>query len=336
VNVQQVARELGVHYVLEGSVRKAGNRVRITAQLIDAELDRHVWAERYDRELEDIFAIQDQVTSAIVSTLPGRVEAASRDRALKKPTASMAAYECVMTGKTLHHRSTKADNAEALRMLARAIELDPKYAHAHAWRACVIGQAWTHGWRTDREAAWDEIVGALQTALSLDENDSDVHRILAAVNIAYDDLDRAVHHQDRALSLNPNDDLIVVQHGEILTWIGQPEEGIEWIKKAMRLNPYHPERFWHHLGRAYFAARRYREAIEALQRISAPDQFVHSLLAACHGYLNNGSEAQACIRDALRRQPDFTVESYLTTLHYKRDSDREHHREGLLKAGLPA
>jgi adenylate cyclase len=321
--------------VLEGSVRKAGNRVRITAQLIDAETDRHIWAERYDRELEDIFAIQDQVTSAIVATLPGRVEAASRDRAAKKPTASMAAYECVLTGKTLHHRSTKTDNVEAQRMLARAVELDAKYAHAHAWRGCVLGQAWTYGWCADRDAIWDEVVAELQIALALDDNDSDVHRILAAVNVAHDDLDRAVHHQDRALSLNPNDDLIVVQQGEILTWIGQPEEGIDWIRKAMRLNPYHPERFWHHLGRAYFVARRYREAIEAFQRISAPDQVVYAFLAACNAQATNESAARDCVQEVLRRQPDFRVESYLETLHYKHDADREHHRQGLLKAGLP-
>jgi len=336
VNVQQVARELGVQYALEGSVRKAGNRVRITAQLIDAETDRHIWAERYDRELEDIFAIQDQVTSAIVATLPGRVEAATRDRAANKPTASMAAYECVLAGKTLHHRSTKADNTEALRMLARAIELDPKYGHAHAWRACVLGQAWIYGWRQNRDETWNEVVSELEIALGLDESDSDVHRILAAVNVTRDDLDRAVHHQDRALALNPNDDLIVVQHGEILTWLGQPDEGIEWIKKAMRLNPYHPERFWSHLGRAHFVARRYKEAIEALQRISAPDHNVFALLATCHAHAGNDSAAKDCIREALRRQPEFTVEACLTTLHYKRDADRDHHREGLLKAGLPA
>jgi adenylate cyclase len=148
-------------------------------------------------------------------------------------------------------------------------------------------------------------------------------------------LDRAVHHQDRALSLNPNDDLIVVQHGEILTWLGQPDEGIDWIKKAMRLNPYHPERFWHHLGRAHFVARRYQEAIEALQRISAPDHSVYALLAACYGHAGNEPAARDSVREALRRQPELTVETHLTTLHYKREADREHHREGLLKAGLP-
>jgi adenylate cyclase len=335
VNVQQVAKELGVQYVVEGSVRKAGNRVRVTAQLIDAETDRHVWAERYDRQLDDIFAIQDEVTSAIAATLPGRVEAATRDRAVHKPTANMAAYECVLAGKTLHHRSNRADNAEALRLLERAIEIDPKFAHAHAWRACVLGQAWVHGWRTDREATWNEVVGELQIALALDDNDSDVHRILAAVNVASDDLDKAMYHQERALSLNPNDDLIVVQQGEILTWLGQPEEGVEWIAKAMRLNPYHPQRFWSHLGRAYFGARRYGEAIEAFKHITAPDHLHHGALAACHAYLGNEAAARSHVREAQKLQPEFRVETYLTTLHYGQESDREHLRQGLLKAGLP-
>ncbi len=271
VRIQDVAREFGVQYVVEGSVRKAGHRVRVTVQLIDAETDRHVWAERYDRELEDIFAIQDEITAAIVATLPGRVEQASHDRAERKPTDSMAAYELVLAGKVLHHRSSPDANAEAVRLLERAIALDPKYAHAHAWKACVLGQTWVNNWCADREATWSRVVEELQIALALDDNDSDVHRILAAVSLASDDHDRAHYHQQRGLALNPNNDLILVQQGELLTWLGRADEGIEWIKKAMRLNPYHPERFWSHLGRAYFVARRYGEAVEAFMRITRPD-----------------------------------------------------------------
>ncbi len=286
-DVRQAARELNVQYVIEGSVRKVGNRVRITVQLIDGPADRHIWAERYDRELEDIFAIQDEVTTAIVATLPGRVDAATSERASRKPTHNMAAYECVLAGKLHHHRSTRADNEAALQLLDRALALDPNYAHAHAWKACTLGQAWVNGYCADRDATWKQISDELQTALELDSNDSDVHRILAAVNLSRRNFDKAVHHQQRALGLNPNDDLIVVQNGEISTWIGEPDEGIQWIQKAMRLNPYHPERFWNHLGRAYFVARRYGDAISAFGHITAPDQFHHAFLAACHAELGD-------------------------------------------------
>ena len=335
VNVQAVARELGVDYVLEGSVRKAGDRVRVTVQLIDAETDRHIWAERYDRNLEDIFAIQDEVTGAIVSTLPGRVEAAKYDRAKRKPTDSMAAYEAVLAAKVLHHRSTSADNAEAQRLLDRAIALDPNYAHAHAWKGCVLGQTYVYGWCTDRDATLHEVQQELDLALTLDDNDADVHRILAALSLVRGNHDRAAHHQERALALNPNYDLVVVQQGELLTWMGRPEEGIDWIKRAMRLNPHHPERFWNHLGRAYFVAHKYAEAVEAFSRIARPDHTHHAFLAAALAKMGNKTAAPAHAQEAMRLDPGFSADRYLATLHYRQDSDREHHREALLKAGLP-
>jgi len=336
VEVQKFAKELGVQYVLEGSVRKAGNRVRITVQLIDAETDHHLWAERYDRELSDIFAIQDEVTSTIVAVLPGRVEAATRDRAARKTTDNMAAYECVVTGKVLHHRSRREDNVKAQQLLERAIELDPSYAHGHAWKACVLGQAWVWGWCADRDATFSQIVEELKIALSLDDNDSDVHRVLAAVKLAQGEHHQAAYHQQRALSLNPNDDLIVVQQGELMSWMGQPDEGVEWIRKAMRLNPYHPPRFWNHLGRAHFIARRYSEAVEAFKHITEPDHTHHAFLAACHAYLGEDALARAHAREVLARDLKFSVTAYIGTLrHYQRESDREHHRDGLLKAGLP-
>src|SRR5258706_3774012 len=336
VDVKQVARELSVHYLVEGSARKAGNRVRVTVQLIDAESDRHVWADKFDRELADIFAIQDEVTSSIVATLPRRVEAAMRDRAAVKPTESMAAYECVLAGKLRHHRSTREDNVVALGLLKRAVELDPNYAHAHAWYACTLGQAWVNGFTEDRDATWNQMNEELRTALALDDNDRDVHRILSAMNLNKDDLEKAAYHQERALALNPNDDLVVVQQGEILTWQGQGEEGAEWIRKAMRLNPYHPERFWSHLGRAHFVARRYAEAVEALKKLSTPDHIQHASLAACYAQLDNPAEAKSHIDQALKRQPAFTISAYAKTLHYKRQEDLAHHRDSLLKAGLPA
>ena len=335
VKVQEVAREFGVDYVLEGSVRKVGNRIRVTVQLIDAETDRHIWAERYDRELEDIFAIQDEMTRAIVATLPGRVEAATHDRAKRKPTDNMAAYECVLAAKVLHHRSMREDNAEAQRLLDRAVALDPNYAHAHAWKACVLGQSWGYEWCTDRDAALQQVAAELEIALALDDNDSDVHRILAALNLVREDHEKAAHHQERALALNPHYDLVVVQQGELLTWLGRPEEGIEWIKKAMRLNPYHPERFWSHLGRACYCAEKYAAAAEAFSRITRPDHTHHAFLAATFAQMGNGVAAAAHAAETLKREPKFSVAAYLATQHYKREVDRQRHAAGLLKAGLP-
>ena len=335
VEVQKFARELGVQYVVEGSVRKAGRRVRITVQLIDAATDRHLWAERYDRDLEDIFAIQDEVTTSIVATLPGRIEAAARDRVARLTTDNMAAYECVLTGKVLHHRSNREDNAKALRLLERAIELDPSYAHAHAWKACVLGQTWVYNWCESRPETQVRIMEALQAALALDDNDCDVHRILAAINVIQDKHDQAVYHQRRALSLNPNDDLVVVQQGEILTWLGQPEEGIEWIRKAMRLNPYHPERFWSHLARAAFAAGRYQDAIDALKCISAPDAMHLACMAGCHAQLGDAAAADEQRRATLALSPSFGMAEYLAALHYRDPVHREHHRASLALAGFP-
>ncbi|RWL00920.1 MAG: adenylate/guanylate cyclase domain-containing protein [Mesorhizobium sp.] len=334
VNVREVAEKLDVQYLVEGSVRKIGDRVRVTVQLIDTANDAHIWADKYDRKLDDIFAIQDEVTAAIAATLPGRVEAAQRDQLARAKPANMAAYECVLAAKVLHHRSTIADNERAQTLIARAVALDPDYAHAHAWRACILGQAWVYNWCKDRDAVWNEIMAALDRALALDDNDADVHRILAAVNVNNNELTTARYHQERALALNPNYDLVVVQQGELLTWLGRPEEGIEWIRKAMQLNPHHPERFWSHLGKAHFAARQYGEAIEAFMHLSTMDSVQHAFAAACYGWLGDEIAAAAHLRKIKTLDPQFDLDSFIATLHYAQKPDVQHIREGLLKAGI--
>ncbi|MGL4281476.1 MAG: adenylate/guanylate cyclase domain-containing protein [Albidovulum sp.] len=334
VNVREVAEKLGAQYVVEGSVRRAGDRLRISVQLIDTANDSHVWAERYDRKLEDIFDIQDEVTAAIVATLPGRVEAAQQERVKRKTPDSMEAYELALVAKVLHHRSTAEDNKEARNLIDRAIALDPNYAHARAWRACILGQCWVHSWCENRDALWGEITAEVDRALALDENDADVHRLLSAVQISRNDLARARLHQERALSLNPNYDLVVVQQGELLTWLGEPKDGVEWIRKAMRLNPHHPERFWSHLGKAHFTAREYPEAIAAFMHLSVPDFTHHAFLAAAYAWLGDRTAAGAHAARVRAMSPGFTQGEFLGTLHYAQASDLDHVAEGLSRAGL--
>lgn len=336
VNLREVARTLGAQYVVEGSVRKAGDRLRVTVQLIDTASDTHIWAERYDRRLDDVFALQDEVTAAIVATLPGRVEAAQHDQLARRKPSSMAAYELVLAAKVLHHRSRRDDNVTALDLVTRAVRLDPDYAHAHAWRACILGQSWVYGWCADKDATFAEILKELDRALALDDNDADVHRILAASYVNRNDLTRARYHQERALALNPNYDLVVVQQGELLTWLGRAAEGIEWIRKAMKLNPHHPERFWSHLGRAYFTARQYGEAIESFMRMSKIDVLQHAFLAAAYGWLGDRTAAEAHASRIRALDADFGVAAFLRTMHYHDAADLDHLREGLARAGLPA
>lgn len=334
VNLREVAQKLGAQFLVDGSVRKAGDRLRVTAQLIDTATDVHIRAERYDRKLDDVFAIQDEVTAAIVATLPGRVEAAQQDRLVRKTPASMVAYECVLSAKVRHHRGSREENAKALQLIDRALDLDPDYAHAHAWRGCILGQAWVHAWCEDKQATFDEIVVALDRALTLDDNDADVHRILAAIAITRDDLTRARYHQERALQLNPNYDLVVVQHGELLTWLGRPEEGIDWIRKAMRLNPHHPERFWSHLGKAHFAARQHVEAIDAFMHLSALDGAQHAFAAAAYAWLGDRANAAAHLERIEALEPGFALQNVLSTLHYARPADTLHLSDGLTQAGM--
>ncbi|WP_170573947.1 adenylate/guanylate cyclase domain-containing protein [Ruegeria atlantica] len=334
VNVRDVGEKLGARYIVEGSVRKAGNRVRVTVQLIDSESDGHIWAEKYDRDLDDIFTIQDEVISAVVATLPGRIEASQQEGLTRKKPSNFAAYECVLAAKVLHHRSTREDNVEATKLIDRALELDPDYAHAHAWSGCIRGQAWGYSWCDDREAMLASCEEAILKAASMDDNDADVHRLMAAVEIMRNNLARARYHQERAFSLNPNYDLVVVQMGELLTWSGRPDEGAEWIQKAMRLNPHHPARFWSHLGKARFGGKHYDQAIDNFARLPALDVMQNAFVAASHAWLGNEARARSHV-DAIRaEQADIGINDLVATLHYARDEDLKHFVQGVEKAGL--
>ena len=334
-SVKAVAAELGVRYVLQGSVRRAGDRVRITAQLVVAENGRHIWAERYDRNLSDIFAVQDEVVRSIVAVLPAHVEAADLERAKRKTPSSLRAYDYLLRAKEHHHRATEEDNSQALELLERAIVLEPGYAHAHAWLACVYGQAFTIGFRPPAEPDLGRCIRAAETAHAFDSEDSEAHRILAEVRLLHGRSDEAWHHHARALALNPNDARIVSQRGEFLTWLGRPAEGIEWIANAIRLDPSGAERRAVYLGRAYFLSGCYREAIEAFACCGRQTYAVQALKAACYAALGQEEEARVAAAEVLRLRPNFSIETYLATQPYRDQALRERCAELIAATDLP-
>ena len=333
--IKDVARDLGVHYVVEGSVRRAGNRVRVTVQLIESKSEKHVWAERYDRELTDIFEIQDEVTMAIVGALPSRLEAADIERIKRKPPQDLAAYDYVLRSKILHHHGTKEANAEALQVLDKAIEVDPDYAQAYAWKACTLRQAILRGYAEEPDVFNAQRIQNAEKALALDENDMECLRILCEIHMEQEDLDKAEHYHNRAFALNPNDPRMLAQRGELMTWLGKPEEGVEWVQKAMQLDPLGADGFAHLLGRALRADRRYEDAIKAYKQVRVV-RYQHSAeLAACCAATGNDHEAAKQKAETIRLNPEFSTEKYVASLSYKNASDREHLRDSLRRAGLP-
>jgi adenylate cyclase len=331
--VQQIGSELGAQFIVRGSVRRNASRLRLNVQLIDASSGNHLWAQRFDREIEDIFLVQDEITEILVSTLAGRVEAARLARARRMPPERLDAYDFVLRGKDYHHRFTAEDCDLAIAMLERAIERDPDYAVAHAWLACALGQSRNYR-PAEKDALLDRSQAAAERARQLDEHESECHRILAQVFILRRDLGRALSHQERALFLNPNDDRSVCAMGTILTLIGRPEEGEAWVRKAMRLNPYHPENFWFHLARALFHADRDDEAFAALGNITRPTlpELVYRVAASAR--LGDSAARQQALEALRSTDPDFEAEPFVERQPYERDHERTALLDSLRAAGL--
>lgn len=267
----RVGRTLGVRFVVQGMVRRIGSALRITAKLVDASTGAQVWAQRYDRPASDVFAVQDELTSAIVAHVAGKVEAELADRARRQVPQNLAAWDLVAQGRAFHHRRTAEDNARARAALDRAVELDPEYAQAHAWRACAYAQSVALGGDVSAgPTAW----AAVDRALALDDNDSECHRLRAEVAFLHSDLDKASHHHARAIALNPNDARVVGQAGELAVYRGELDDAVHHLERAARLDPLGPNPYLRHLARARYLLGELDEAQRLLRAIDdkRPDQ----------------------------------------------------------------
>jgi TolB-like protein/class 3 adenylate cyclase/cytochrome c-type biogenesis protein CcmH/NrfG len=336
VKPEQVSQELGVRYVLEGSIRKADKRVRITAQLIDATTGYHVWADRYDRDLQDIFALQDEVTQKIVMALEVKLTPGEQERLGQPLTNNLEAYDCYLRGLEYQFRFTKEANVQARQMYAKAVELDPQFAAGYACLGFAYFDQWSLGWSQDPQTL-EQAFTLAQQAIAVDHLLPDGHRLLGIVYVWKKQHELAIAEARRALDLNPNHADGYVALGDILNWAGRAEETVPLVEKAMRLNPQYPVWYLWDLGHAYYLTGRYKEAIATFKRVltRSPDFMpAHAYLAAIHSESGREEDAQSEGAEFLRLSPQLSLDVLRQRLPYKDPEVLERVLTAAHKAGL--
>lgn len=335
VDVGQVARDLGVRYVLQGSVRKAEGRVRVTAQLVDAAAGRHVWAERYEEVVDDIFAVQDKIVRRVVATMVPNLDRAERERVVGKPMENLEVYEFYLRGQHLQAKMTRRDLLKARQMYERAIELDPDFASAYLGLAQNHLWSFFFGWTVRPDAALTMAEQMAQKALSIDETRARGHGLLAFVYSARRVHASAIAAAERALELNPNDPANLIIHGDVMLYASRIDEAIESLELALRFDPHMKPGYIMDLGMAYYLKGRYDDAVRVLEQSlrGHPDfLFSHVVLAAAQAQAGRPDEAARAAANVRRLHPFFKAEIF--GRRYADPRHREHLVEGLRKAGF--
>jgi adenylate cyclase len=336
VKLPEVSRELGVRYVVEGSVRKARDQVRITAQLIDATTDQHLWSERYDRPLTDIFALQDEIRQKIVTALKVKLTPEERERFQRAPTNNLEAYDFYLRGTESFGRNTKEANAQARQMFEKAIALAPQYAAAYAQLSQTYGWDWMWQWNRNRQIL-EQAFAAAQKAVVLDDSLPLAYSVLGQLYQLKNQPEQAIAAGERAVALDPNNPDSYERLSLILGQAGRAEEAIAMVKTAMRLNPHYPPQYILRLGAAYHQAWRNEEAIATLKRflVYEPNSIVaHIGLACSYSDAGRAEEAQAEATEVLRLSPNFTTEAWQRNQFFSDPAELERHLNNLRKAGL--
>lgn len=340
VDIRDVARELGVRYVLEGSVRRAGDNVRINAQQIDGRTGNHVWAERYDRQYADIFTIQDQVIESIVEALSVQLTETERTEVARLPTDNLEAYDYYLRGEKLAYRAEPASVADALRFYQKAIALDPDFADAHAGYARVAVDVLTYGFLDNlpsavaRKRAYE----AAGRALSLDPRLARSYSVLALLQMFESEHENAIASARKAVALNPNSAEAHLNLAVVLVYAGRQDEALQAMETVLRLNPKPPSYVHDYYGLALYMNHRYAEALAALEHehyITKSDLGLE-LLAEVNARMGRMDAAKAAIQGMLARIPDQNLAWYRVLFaHHARAEDRAERLEALRLAGLP-
>ena len=332
VDVRDIGSALGVRYVLEGSIRKAGERVRVTAQLINSSSGHHVWADRYDGSLKDVFALQDEISRMIVSTIAGRLEDSHTQRLCLRPTEDLNAYELVLRGLKYMHSHPREDSERARECFESAISRDPNFARAHACLAMVEAYNWFWDSNFDR---LERAVKIGEAAFALDPHESKCHLAIGLAQLFRRRHEKSQFHLSRASELNPNDDLIMVENGRYLMYTGEAALGADLVRQAMRRNPYHPNWYWNVLGRCLHTAQDFHKAISMFERITVPQFWTHAFMAACYAGLSQPAEAANQLNKAMTLKPNLSISEFSKFLPYQYETDLQRFVDGLRRAGLP-
>jgi TolB-like protein/cytochrome c-type biogenesis protein CcmH/NrfG len=333
VKVQDVGRELSVRYLVEGSVQRAGERVRINAQLIEVSTGRHLWAERFDRPLQDVFRLQDEIVQTIVGTLVGRVGIFEHHRALHSRPDSLEAYDIYLRGRAAWHDWSKESNERAHQLFAKAIELDPTFAPAYGYLSYTLIQAMLVGGAQAPDML-QRATELAQKAVALGPSDADNYWSMAVAYIYSRDFEKGMAAFERAVEINPNNPNLLVDMAEALVYIGRAEEAIAQIERAMRLNPIHPDFYLWTRGIALYHTGRYTEALASLTKIGDPANAVRRHLAATYVRLRRMADARRVAAELLLHDPSYTVERE-RVWPYRDAAVLEAFMADLRSAGLP-
>jgi tetratricopeptide (TPR) repeat protein len=345
VDVREAAKELGVVHIVEGSVRRSGNRIRIAVQLAEAESGKQIWSERYDRELEDVFAVQDEVARSIVATVARRLRMEGEVRVQRKHPESLQAYEYLLRAREPFSLYTPEANATARTLYEKALALDPTYAQALAYLAITHLYDKEFSWTPPEARSLEKGLELAIRAIDLDGSDSKTHTALGYAYMHDHQFDRAEFHYDRALALNPNDAEALGTKGLLLVVRRRHPEAVELITNARQLNPLVPDWDYWNLGISYYTVRDYEEAAALLGRMANRPTEVYASLAACYAQLGRVKEARALMAEFHRRAkrdipryPGHDRKAWRTywynSFSYENAEDLEHLLEGLEKAGL--
>jgi len=336
VKVKQVSEELGVRYVLEGSVQRSGDRIRVNAQLIDALKGHHLWAERYDRDVKDIFAIQDEITMKIITALQVKLTSGEMIHVLAKGAKNIDAFTKYLQAVDLWTRLTKESNAQAKKLLEEAIALDPEYPGPYIGLAKTYGMDVFLGTTQSPEQSLARAFELAQKAISLDNTNGAAYSVLSWLYATKRQYEKAIAESERAISLNPNSAESYMRLGLVLAYAGRAEEGIPYMQNALRLNPFPSPNYFSNLAIIYCESGHYEKAIEAAKRVlqSEPNSPIPNVtLAISYIRLGREEEARAAAAEILRINPKWSLDRYAKIAPYTQPQV-ERNIEDLRKAGL--